>query len=844
MSSIVSEFSSVDPSLNGKDINEKVESDCFHCGLPVPRGLTLTVMIEGQPQSMCCHGCEAVAQAIINAGHKHFYKVRTSASFTGEDLVPEFLRDMQIYDNPDLQKQFAHQVSDTEREISLILGGITCAACIWLNERHIASLPGVVSVQVNYATHRAWLRWDDETIQLSEILQGIHSIGYKALPFDSSQQHDVQQRESRDQLKRLAVAGIFGMQVMMISVTLYTGAWSGMAKSYEVFFSWLSLLLTLPIMFYSAPVFFRSAWKDITHRQVGMNVPVSLAIGIAFVASAIATVTGEGQLYFDSVVMFIFFLLASRYFEWMARRRGAQSVERLAHALPIMANRLGEGHSQLGDEFDSQTERVVATALVVGDQLLIKPGESIPADGKVVQGSSNIDESVLNGESLPVAKTVGGRLIGGSINIDNPLQMVVESVGVDTMLSGIQRMIDKVKLDKSPIAQLADRIASRFIIAVLMIVAGVAVLWFFRSPEHWLEIALASLIVTCPCALSLATPTVISAALSRLQGQGLLVTHGGVLERLDRVTHVVFDKTGTLTQGEPVLSHIYNDESIDTNHCLNIASALEAHSEHPLAKAIIKGAAIAKVPHAERLVATDLVNHPGGGLSGIIDGQTYVIGSIDFIQQQTHWLVPQAWLNEIKSTSATAVVMSSADRILSLFTLEDTLRADAADLISSLKQDGKQVILMSGDREPAVQKVAEQVDIDEYYSGFSPQQKMDKVLAMQANNAVVLMVGDGVNDAPVIAAADVSIAMSNATSLAKTSADAVLMNNQLNTITYSLQMARRSRNNIRQNFGWALGYNFCAIPAAAMGLVMPWMAAIGMSVSSLIVVLNALRLSK
>jgi Cu2+-exporting ATPase len=575
-----------------------------------------------------------------------------------------------------------------------------------------------------------------------------------------------------------------------------------------------------------------------------MNVPVSLAIGIAFVASAIATVTGEGQLYFDSVVMFVFFLLASRYFEWMARRRGAQSVERLAHALPIMANRLGEGHSQLGDEFDSQTERVVATALVVGDQLLIKPGESIPADGKVVQGSSNIDESVLNGESLPVAKTVGGRLIGGSINIDNPLQMVVESVGVDTMLSGIQRMIDKVKLDKSPIAQLADRIASRFIIAVLMIVAGVAVLWFFRSPEHWLEIALASLIVTCPCALSLATPTVISAALSRLQGQGLLVTHGGVLERLDRVTHVVFDKTGTLTQGEPVLSHIYNDESIDTNHCLNIASALEAHSEHPLAKAIIKGAAIAKVPHAERLVATDLVNHPGGGLSGIIDGQTYVIGSIDFIQQQTHWLVPQAWLNEIKSTSATAVVMSSADRILSLFTLEDTLRADAADLISSLKQDGKQVILMSGDREPAVQKVAEQVDIDEYYSGFSPQQKMDKVLAMQANNAVVLMVGDGVNDAPVIAAADVSIAMSNATSLAKTSADAVLMNNQLNTITYSLQMARRSRNNIRQNFGWALGYNFCAIPAAAMGLVMPWMAAIGMSVSSLIVVLNALRLSK
>jgi Cu2+-exporting ATPase len=829
-------------------IEEVTEPDCFHCGLPLPTGFDVTVEIDGQYQPMCCHGCEAVARAIINAGHEHFYRVRTSASLTGEGLVPEFLRDMQIYDNPDLQKQFVHQASDTEREISLILEGITCAACVWLNERHISSLPGIVCVQVNYATHRAWLRWDNATIQLSEILQGIHSIGYKALPFDSSRQHDVQQRESRDQLKRLAVAGIFGMQVMMISVTLYTGAWSGMAQSYEVFFSWLSLLLTLPVILYSAPVFFRSAWKDITHHQVGMNVPVSLAIGVAFVASAIATVTGEGQLYYDSVVMFVFFLLASRYFEWMARRRGAQSVERLAHALPVMANRLSEHHCQPGQQPDhelvSQPERVVATALVVGDQLLIKPGESIPADGKVVQGRSNIDESVLNGESRPVAKTVGDRLIGGSVNIDNPLQMVVESVGADTMLSSIQRMIDKVQSEKSPVAQLADRIASRFIIAVLFIVAGVAMFWFFKSPEHWLEIALASLIVTCPCALSLATPTVISAALSRLQGQGLLVTHGGVLDRLDRVTHVVFDKTGTLTQGEPVLSNMYNDDSIDTTDCLNIASALEAHSEHPLAKALIKGFVNAQVPHVEWLVATDLVNHPGGGLSGIIDDQTYIIGSIGFIQQQTNLHVPQTWLNAIEPTAATAVVLSSADRILSLFTLEDTLRDDAGDLISRLHQEGKKVILMSGDRESAVQEVAEKVEIDEYYSGFSPQQKMDKVLEMQANKAVVLMVGDGVNDAPVLAAADVSIAMSNATSLAKTSADAVLMNDQLSTITYSLEMARRARNNIRQNFSWAMGYNFCAIPAAAMGLVMPWMAAIGMSVSSLIVVLNALRLSR
>lgn len=831
MNSIVPEVTNFDLAAE-----QNLERDCFHCGLPLPKGLNPTVKIGGQDQVMCCHGCEAVARAIVDAGHEHFYRVRTGVSPTAENLVPEFLRDIQVYDNPDLQQQFVHQLLDSEREISLMLEGITCAACIWLIEQHISCLAGVVSVQINYATHRAWLRWDDSMIRLSDILRAIYSIGYKALPYDPSSQQDMQQRESRDQLKRLAIAGIFGMQVMMISITLYTGAWSGMEQSYEVFFRWLNLLLTLPVMLYCAPVFFRSAWKDLTHKQVGMNVPVSLAIGIAFIASAFATVTGEGELYYDSVVMFVFFLLASRFFEWMARKRGAQSVERLAHALPVMANRL--------DKASHQPERVVASALLVGDRVLIKPGESIPADGRVLQGSSNIDESILNGESRPVAKKIGDRVIGGSINIDHPLQMVVDSVGADTMLSGIQRLIDRAQSDKSPVAQLADRVASRFIIAVLIAVAGIAVFWFFRSPARWLEIALASLIVTCPCALSLATPTAISAALSRLQGKGVLLTNGNALDLLNRVTHVVFDKTGTLTMGEPVLGRIYNDGSIDVKKCLEIAWALETNSEHPLAKALVK-AARGQRPEAKRLIATDLVNRPGGGLSGVIEGEQYAIGSIDFIQHFTELLVPKSWLESIELGGATAVVLSSRHQILGLFTLEDELRPDASELISTLNQRfGKQIILMSGDRHSAVRKVARKIGIDSYYSGLSPKQKMDKVKAMQASKAVVLMVGDGVNDAPVLAAANVSMAMGNATSLAKTSADAVLLNDQLSHITFSLEMAKRTSSITRQNFAWALGYNFCAIPVAAMGMVMPWMAAIGMSVSSLVVVLNALRLSR
>ena len=608
-----------------------------------------------------------------------------------------------------------------------------------------------------------------------------------------------------------------------------------MEQSYVIFFSWLSLLLTTPVMFYSAPVFFRAAWKDISHRQIGMNVPVSLAIGIAFVASALATITGEGQLYFDSVVMFVFFLLASRYFEWMARHRGAQSVERLAHALPVMANRLSE--------FNHQPERVIASALLVGDQVLIRPGESIPADGKVTSGNSNVNESVFNGESRPVAKELADNLIGGSVNIDNPLQMRVEKVGTDTLLSAIQRMIDKAQSDRSPVAQLADRVASRFIIAVLFLVTGVAIFWFIKSPGQWLEITLASLIVTCPCALSLATPTAISAGLGRLQSKGVLVTNARVLDELNRVTHVVFDKTGTLTRGEPVVGSIFSDISIDDIECLSIASALGANSEHPLSKALVE-AYRCRRPRAARIITSELVNQPGGGISGVINGELYAIGSIEYIQQLTQKSVPEAWVKSIELEGATAVVLSNSHQILGLFTLQDELRSDAFELIETLKSRSLKISLMSGDRESAVSKVARKIGIDDYHAGLSPQQKMDRVLAMQTNGAVILMVGDGVNDAPVLAAAEVSIAMGNATSLAKTSADAVLLNNQLNHIAFCLDMAKRTRRNIRQNFSWALGYNFCAIPIAAMGLVAPWMAAIGMSVSSLVVVLNALRLSR
>ena len=425
---------------------------------------------------MCCYGCQAVANAIIAAGHEHFYRVRTEASPTGNEIVPKILRETQIYDNESVQADFVQQLSDNSREASLILEGITCAACVWLNEQHIASLEGVLEVQVNYSSRRAWVRWDETRIKLSEILQAIHAIGYQAHPYNPDQQQALQQKERRSQIRRLAIAGLFGMQVMIVSISLYAGAWSGMERNFENLFRWLSLGLTLPVLFFSASIFFRSAWYDLLNRRVSMDVPVSLGIGIAFLSSVTATIRGVGEIYFDSVVMFTFLLLVSRYFEWMVRQRSTESVERLAHALPLMANRL---------EGAGGTEEVVAAALLkVGDVVLIRPGETIPADGEVLEGESSVDESLLNGESRPLRKRVGDQLVGGSINIESPLQAGVLSVGSDTVLASIYGMIERAQADKPPIAQLADRIASRFILAILTVAALVASYWWFQSSEH------------------------------------------------------------------------------------------------------------------------------------------------------------------------------------------------------------------------------------------------------------------------------------------------------------------------------------------------------------------------
>ncbi|HSH28628.1 MAG TPA: heavy metal translocating P-type ATPase, partial [Thiohalobacter sp.] len=517
------------------------DTRCFHCGLPNPPGSDYVVQIESRPRRMCCPGCKAVAEGIVAAGLEDFYRYRTEKSRTAQDLVPEALRDIDLYDRPEVQQSFVSVDTDHLREASLILEGITCAACVWLNERHVGRLPGVVEFQVNYSTHRARVKWDDSRIHLSDILRAISDIGYLAHPFDPGRQEAVHKRERSQALRRIAVAGLGMMQVMMIAVALYAGEADGsMDVALRDFLRWVSLLIALPVVVYSARPFFVSAWRDLRRRQLGMDVPVSLAIGGAFIASGWSTAVGGEDVYFDSVAMFTFFLLTGRYLEMLARHKAGQAAEELVRLLPATAGRLDAG----GEE-----TRVAVAELRPGDRVRIKPGETVPADGRVREGRSSVDESLLTGESLPQTKQPGQSLVGGTVNIESPLIMEVRKVGQDTVLSAISRLLDRAQTEKPGVARLADRVAGWFVAAILLLAVGVAAWWWQAEPARAFAITLSVLVVTCPCALSLATPVALTAATGALTRMGVLTTRSHALETLARITHIVLDKTGTLTEG-------------------------------------------------------------------------------------------------------------------------------------------------------------------------------------------------------------------------------------------------------------------------------------------------------
>lgn len=808
------------------------QDTCYHCGLPIPVGGELSVRINGQARAMCCIGCQAVAQAIVDNGLADYYRNRDALPESPREALPSVVDGLALYDHADFQKSFVRQLDDHEREATLIIEGITCAACIWLNEQHVAQLDGVVGVDINFTTRRARVRWDERRIRLSDILAAIAAIGYRAYPYDAALNEERARKERRRALWRLFVAGFGMMQVMMYAIPMYLAGDGDMAPEIELLLRWASLVLTVPVVVYSAAPFFRGAWRDLRLFRAGMDVPVALGVGTAFAASVLATVTASGEVYFDSVAMFVFFLLAGRYLEMMARQRAVAVTEALARLMPSFAERVK------AYPHDQSSERVLVADLRAGDTVLVRAGETIPADGCVLEGVSSVNESLLTGEGLPAHKGAGAEVTGGAVNMESPLFIRVDRVGETTRLSAIIRLMERAAMEKPRLVELADRFAGRFILGVLLVAVVVAVAWHFIDPEKALWVTVSVLVVTCPCALSLATPVTLTVASGAMARAGLLVTRSHAIETLARATHFVFDKTGTLTIGKMKVQDVLPLGAVDGESCLALAAAVEQTSEHPVGEALRKAAAGLVLP-----ATREVENAPGLGMSAVFEDQRLRIGRVDHVLALHGMPLPEA-AQSFVAGGETVIALGNESGWLALFRLVDEIRPQARRMLAALRADGCRIVLLTGDTAQAADRLARTLGIEEVHAGVSPQEKHAYVCRLQAQGAVVAMVGDGINDAPVLAQAQVSIAMGGGAQLARTQGDLILLSENLDHLTQGFHVARQSLRVVRQNLTWAVAYNLVALPLAIAGFVTPWMAGIGMSGSSLLVVLNSLRLQR
>ncbi|MBF0371386.1 MAG: heavy metal translocating P-type ATPase [Magnetococcales bacterium] len=802
-------------------------SDCFHCGLPLPKGEPITHGGEGALLHFCCTGCLAAYRIIQGAGLMEFYRRRDS--LTGGRPEGDEISTTTVFDDPEYQKRLVRQV-EGDLEVHLILEGLHCVACVWLNEKILGGLPGVVSARVNFSTHRAQVRWNPDLTTLSEIIATIARIGYRAEPYDPDRVEERHRKRDRAMLLRLGVAGFGAGNIMLFSFALYAGAFGGMTQEFRSYFHWVSLFLAIPAVFYGGSIFFRGAWNSLRVGRLSMDFPIALGAAATFSYSLWGTLTGEGEVYFDSVALFVFILLVGRYLESGGRKRAAAATERLLDLTPRTANVIRGG----------KTLNLPIREVVAGDRVVVRPGETIPVDGVVCEGRSSVDESMLTGESIPVGKGVGEGVSGGSQNLDGALEITATRVGEDAALARIVRLVEQAQSERTPIQGLADRVAGVFVGAILFLAAATLWYWLRVDPSQALENSVALLIISCPCALGLATPAAIIVATGLAAKEGILVRSGETLERLTHITTLIVDKTGTLTRGTPKVTRIESVAQMSQERWLSIAATLENRSEHPLASAVVGVAREKKIPLVEGV--KDFRNYPGLGVEAVIDGVRYRVGRPAFVAE--HHPDDAASIPGEISQPLTWIACGDDEKLLGFIGVADALKEDAHGALNRVRQLALPCHILSGDRNAVVAHVAKEVTASGWLGELKPEGKEQEIRRREAGGEKTAMVGDGVNDAPALARAYVSMVVQNASDISVAAADVVFLNRRLASIPRILELSRQTMGIVRQNFAISLIYNVIALPLAASGQVSPLFAAIAMPLSSLVVVGNALRLKK
>ncbi|WP_372843611.1 heavy metal translocating P-type ATPase [Psychrobacter sp.] len=901
---------------------------CFHCGDPVPQPPFYSDILS-KPREMCCMGCQLAAQSIVEAGLEQYYLDRSEINRTAS--LPIQMTRLEAYDHDEIKSQFVYaQEGMSVAELSV--NNLRCAACTWLIESRLDELDGISKCQVNLTNQRMRVIWDETKLPISRILAVINEIGYEAKPYRQDTHEAMLARHNNQMLIRLGIAALGSMQAMMYAVAIYFGEYSDMLIFQRDFLRWVSLFVSTPVFFYAGVPFFTSAWSAIRARQVNMDVPVSIALVVTFFASLFATITGQGETYYDSVSMFIFFLLAGRYIEHNARLKAATMANDLVVVEPVLVQKIAEdktaaasilqlleqntldetlnnNHSkeevnsaqdlaanetsvvvkptpnfmQMMDtsiqqltvriaqdwqqnrqhrvsvaNIDEAKEKQMVTAhsLQVGDIIMVEAGSEIISDGILLSATATVSQSLLTGEGDLITKSQGDYIVGGAQNDSQPFEMLVTALPEDSQIGLIDRLMNRAMSEKPKLAQQADKLARWFVARILVLSVLVFIGWYIVDPSQAIWATVAVLVATCPCALSLATPIALTVSTNRLASYGFLTTRGHTLQTLAEITHVAFDKTGTLTYGKPNLLNIelLTDIGVITQvqeqreKVLAIAAALEVGSRHPIAHALLTAA------YQLHLPATQALQHyPAGGVEAMIDGVLYRIGHVDFALDKANDNANtdnDLVIDLVMHRASSAVVLSchnsqsNAWQALAGFYFNDKVRDSAQSMLDSLKELGIEPVMLTGDPSPQALVMAENLGMQSAYNGLSPMDKVNHIQQLQAKGAVVLMVGDGINDAPVLATADVSTSIAGAADLAQVSSDSIILNGQIEAIIAAKRIADKTKRIIKQNLRWALIYNGSVLIPAALGYVPPWLAAIGMSLSSLFVVLNALRLKR
>ncbi len=795
-----------------------VDVACGHCRLPVPISLR-----RQEGPSFCCQGCRTAHEILRGAGFDQFYEL------AGDELraVRSTGRSYVELDDPAFHELNVHRRTDGYAEIALLLEGIHCAACIWLIESIPSALRGLREIRLDIGRARADVTFDPDAVSLSIIARFLDSLGYLVHPFRGADRERMCRRQDRALLIKIAVAGAAAGNIMLLAAALYAGMFTDMATDETRLFRWASMLLSLPSLAFAGQPFFRGAWAALKMRVIHLDVPIALGILVGAGWGAANTLRNTGEVYFDSIAMLVFLLLVARLMQSRQQRRAASAAELLLALTPGVARRVEEG----------EVRDVSLAALQVGDIVEVRAADTFPVDGVIIEGRSAVDLGLLTGESRPIDVDVGDTVAAGTVNLGARLLVRAAATGESTRIGRIARTVEEQSRRRPAIVHFADRVAARFVVGAIGLAALTALLWATVDVQRGIENAMALLIVTCPCALGLATPMTFAVAIGRAARRGILIKGGDALERLARPGWVFLDKTGTLTQGAMQLVQWHGDRAAQS-----LALSLERHSAHPLARALVEGLTAAGVEADE---AEDVRETLGGGVTGSIRGSELIIGSPSFVFDRVGTLGDVGrQVDALAADGVTPVVIAVAGVVVAVAGLADRLRTDAGETVSRLRAAGWEVAILSGDDPRVVARVAREVGIDprRCRGGVTPEEKLAAVRAARLQQPVV-MVGDGVNDAAALAAANCGIAVHGGAEAATSVADVVItarsQNSGLSPVADVIEGARMTLHVIHRALGISLAYNLFGAALAIAGVIHPLIAALMMPVSSLSVVSSA-----